>query len=202
VFARLTTLHGDKSRLDTVVDRVDGETRAAVECTEGNRGFAVLTDPVRARVLGVSYWDSARDLRASDGTLAALRDANRAAFGGEIHVERYEVAVAFRHSIPRRGAAVRVTRSRINPTRIDEADVLMHEEVLPRVKGADGLCSFVLLLDRDTGTGMTLTTWETRSDAEAFAPVAEQLRARANDRIGLCSDLPETYLMVRTTAQL
>jgi heme-degrading monooxygenase HmoA len=209
VFARFTTLRGDPNKPDsaatmaTVVDQVDGESRAAVEATPGNRGFAVLADPRHATIIGASYWDCATSMRASHGTLASLRDAAVSTLGGDgVGVERYEVAVAFRHTIPSRGSVVRLSRSRIDPTRIDEADVLMYEEVLPRVKGANGLCSFQLLRDRESGAGMIITTWENQAAAEAFAPVAEQLRARASDRIGLRFEPPETLEMVRTTAQL
>lgn len=202
MFARLTTLHGDPDKMDTTVDQVDGETRAVVESTAGNRGFAVLADRRHTRVLGVSYWDCATSLRASGGTLAAIRDAAAATFGGDVSIEHYELLVGIRHNIPRRDSVVRLTRMQVAPSRVDEAEVLMFEEVLPRVKGADGLCSFQLLRDRMSGTGMTITAWERQADAEAFAPVAEQLRARAGDRVGLRWDQPETFLMVRSTVQL
>jgi len=202
MFARLTTLHGDPNRMDICVDQVDGETRAAVEATPGNRGFAVLSDPSRVRVLGISYWDGRTSLRASEGTLGSLRDAAAATFGGDLEMERYELLVGIRHSIPRRDSVVRLTRMQVSPSRLDEAEVFMFEEVLTRVKGADGLCSFQLLRDRETGHGITLTAWERQRDAEAFAPVAEQLRVRAGDRVGLRWDPPRTYLMVRSTVQL
>ena len=219
MFARFTTLRGDPTKPDsavtmaTAVDQVDGESRAAVEATPGNRGFAVLADPRHARIVGASYWDCAASMHASHGTLAAIRDAAAGALGGPdlgeglgvgvgVGVECYEVAVAFRHTIPSQGSVVRLSRSLIGPARIDEADVLMYEEVLPRVKGAHGLCSFQLLRDRDSGAGMIITTWENQASAKAFAPVAEQLRARASDRIGLRFEPPETFEMVRTTAQL
>jgi heme-degrading monooxygenase HmoA len=202
MFARVTTLHGDPDRMDTCVDQVDGEIRAAVEATPGNRGFAVLSDPRRVRVLGISYWDGRTPLRSSEGTLGALRDAAASSFGGGLDMENYELLVGIRHTIPCRDAVVRLTRMRVDPSRVDEAEVLMFEEVLTRVKGADGLCSFQLLRDRETGAGLTLTAWERQRDAEAFAPVAEQLRVRVGDRVGLRWDSPETYLMVRSTVQL
>ena len=98
-------------------------------------------------------------------------------------MERFEVVVGFRHSIPARGAVARISRFEVEPARVDEAITSMSEESVPRVKGADGLCSFQLLLDRDTGRGMVVSSWENQAAADAFWPTAEQLRAqRPNGR--------------------
>jgi heme-degrading monooxygenase HmoA len=97
---------------------------------------------------------------------------------------------------------VRLSRLEVDPARVDEAISLMREETAPRVKGADGLCSFQQLLDRDTGSGMIISTWESQAAAEAFWPTAEQLRARAGDRVGVRFGAMETYTMIRSTVQL
>jgi heme-degrading monooxygenase HmoA len=117
-------------------------------------------------------------------------------------VERFEVIVGFRRSIPARGAPVRLSRFEIDPSRVEEAITWFWEESVPRVKAADGLCSFQLLLDRESGSGMVATAWENREAAEAFWPTAEQLRAVASERVGLRFSPPDTYTMVRTTVRL
>jgi len=201
MFARYTTVRGDPSKLDATIDYVDGEARAAVEGTEGNRGFAVVVDAQGGRLLGASYWDSAESMRAAEEKLADTRAAAGEAMDGEVTVERFEVALGFRHSIPARGAVVRLSRLEVDPARIDEAISLLGEESVPRVKGAEGLCSFQLLLDR-TGAGMVVTAWESREAADAFWPTAEQLRARASDRVGVRFTVPDTLTMVRSTVRL
>jgi heme-degrading monooxygenase HmoA len=85
---------------------------------------------------------------------------------------------------------------------VEEAISLMNEENVPRVKGAAGLCSFQLVLNRATGAGMVVSTWESGDAATAFWPVAEQLRARASDRVGVRFGQPDDYAMVRSTVRL
>jgi heme-degrading monooxygenase HmoA len=97
---------------------------------------------------------------------------------------------------------VRLSRLEVDPARVDEAISLMREETAPRVKGAEGLLSFQQLLDRNTGSGMIVTTWESQAATEAFWPTAEQLRARASDRVGVRFGPVDTYTMIRSTVQL
>jgi heme-degrading monooxygenase HmoA len=209
MYARYTTLRGrhmtyrgEPSKIDAVLERMDGPDRAAIEATAGNRGLAVLADAGGGRILGASYWDSAESLRASEDALADARADLAKALSWHLTVERFEVIVGFRHSSPARGAPVRLSRFEMDPSRVEEAITWFWEESVPRVKGADGLCSFQLLLDRASGSGMVATAWENQQAAEAFWPTAEQLRAAASERAGLRFSPPDTYTMVRTTVRL
>ncbi len=58
MFARYTTFRGDPDKLETAIEYVDGEGRAAIEATQGNLGFAVVADPAGGRQIGASYWAS------------------------------------------------------------------------------------------------------------------------------------------------
>jgi len=202
MFARYTNVRGDPSRIDAAIDYADGPARAAVESTEGNRGFAVIADTERGRLVGASYWDSAEALQASEAALADTRAAAAAALAGEVTIESFEVVVGFRHSFPARGALVRLGPLTVPPARVEETISLMNEENVPRVKGAAGLCSFQMVLDRATGAGMVVSAWESHDAATAFWPIAEQLRARASDRVGVRFTPPEDYTMIRSTVRL
>jgi heme-degrading monooxygenase HmoA len=202
MFARYTTVRGDPSKIDAAIDYVDGQARAAVEGTEGNLGFAVVADAERGRIVGASYWDSAESMRAAETNLADIRAATADVLGGEVSMERFEVALGFRHSFPARGATVRLARLELDPARAEEAISLMREENMPRVKGTDGLCSWQLLLNRESGSGMVVTAWESQEAAEAFWPTAQQLRARAADRVGARFAAPDDMTMVRSTVRL
>jgi heme-degrading monooxygenase HmoA len=90
----------------------------------------------------------------------------------------------------------------VEPARVDEAITNMREESAPRVKGADGLCSFQMLLDRDTGRGMVVSAWENQAAADAFWPTAQQLRARTSERAGVRFLEVEDYTMIRTSVKL
>jgi heme-degrading monooxygenase HmoA len=202
MFARYTTVRGDPDKIEAAIEYVDGEGRSAVEATQGNLGFAVVADPAGGRLIGASYWDSRESMADAESALAEARERAANTADGEVNMERFEVVVGFRRSIPARGALARLSRFQVEPARVDEAITNMREESLPRVKGADGLCSFQLLLDRDTGSGMIVSSWENQEAADAFWPTAEQLRARATERAGVRFLDVENYTVVRTTVRL
>ena len=202
MFARYTTVRGDLDKLEAAIEYVDGEVRAAVEATPGNLGFAVITDPAGGRVTGASYWDSRESMTNAESALAESRERTAGMVGGEVSMERFEVVLGFRHSIPARGALARLSRFQVEPASADEAITHWREESVPRVKGADGLCSFQLLLDRDTGSGMVVSSWENQAAADGFWPTAEQLRARATERAGVGFLGVEDYSMIRTSVRL
>jgi heme-degrading monooxygenase HmoA len=202
MFARYTTVRGDPDKIEAAIEYVDGEGRSAVEATQGNLGFAVVADPAGGRLIGASYWDSRESMADAESALAEARERAANTAEGEVNIERFEVVIGFRRSIPARGALARLSRFQVEPARVDEAITNMREESLPRVKGADGLCSFQLLLDRDTGSGMVVSTWENQEAADAFWPTAEQLRARTTERAGVRFLDVENYTLVRTTVRL
>lgn len=202
MFARFTTVRGDPDKIEAAIEYADGEARAAVEATPGNRGFAVVADAAGGRLIGASYWDSRESMMHSESALAELRARAASTAGGEASMERFEVVVGFRHSIPSRGALARISRLEVEPARVDEAITNMRDESVPRVKGTDGLCSFQLLLDRGTGRGMVVSAWENQAAADAFWPTAGQLRARATERAGVRFRDVEDYTVIRTSVRL
>jgi quinol monooxygenase YgiN len=202
MFARYITVRGDPDKIETAIEYVDGEGRAAVEATQGNLGFAVVADPAGGRLIGASYWDSRESMTDAESALAEPRARAASTADGEVNMEHFEVVVGFRHSIPARGALARLSRFQVEPARVEEAIANLREESVPRVKGADGLCSFQLLLDRDTGSGMIVSSWENQAAADAFWPTAEQLRARAAERAGVRFLDVENYTVVRTSVRL
>jgi len=201
MFARYTTVRCDHDKIEAAIEYVDGEVRAAVEATPGNLGFAVAADPAGGRLIGASYWDSRESMTNAESALAESRARAASTAGGEVSMERFEMAVGFRHSIPARGALLRLSRFQVELARVDEAITNIREGSVPHVKGADGLCSFQLLLDRDTGSGMVVSSWEKPAAADAFWPTAEQLRARTTERVGVRFLDIENYTVIRTSVR-
>lgn len=202
MFARYTTLRGDPDKIEAAVEYVDGEARAAVEATPGNLGFGVAADLTGGLLIGASYWDSRESMTHAESALAGSRARAASTAGGAMTMERFEVVAGFRHSIPARGALLRLSRFQVEPARVDEAITSMREGSVPRVKGADGLCSFQLLFDRDSGHGMVVSSWETLAAADAFWPTAEQLRGRAADHAGVRFFDVENFTVIRTSVRL
>jgi heme-degrading monooxygenase HmoA len=168
----------------------------------GNKGLATFSG-IDARItIAASYWETAEALKASSTALAPLRERVEDAAGGPLTVEEYEVALGVRKSVPAGGGVVRLARMEVDPARIDEAIVHFREETAPRLQEASGLCSFQLLLDRDSGQGIVATAWEKESAAGGFGPMAQQLRAQAGERVGARFTGIEHYTMIHTSVQL
>ncbi|MHA6793068.1 hypothetical protein ACVGVM_06010 [Pseudonocardia bannensis] len=202
MYVRFIIINGDPAKIDSSVEYLEQTARPQVEATAGNKGFATLTGADARITIAASYWQDAEALKASGTALTPLREQVEAAAGGPLSVEEYEVALGFRRSIPARGAVVRLARMEIEPSRADDAVTFYGGETAPRVKGAPGLCSFQLLLDRESGQGMVVTAWENERAAGDFWPTAQELRAQVAERVGAHFSGIEHYSMVRTSVQL
>ena len=93
--ARITTLELDPDRVDAAVKQVEEEELPRWKDLAGFRGFTLFADRSGGKVIGISYWDSAEQMDASED---AVRDSRRRAAetggaSGEPQVERFEVAV-------------------------------------------------------------------------------------------------------------
>jgi quinol monooxygenase YgiN len=203
MFARYTTLRGDPNKLQAGIDLADGRVRASIEETEGNRGFAVLADAKGGRLVGASYWSSAESMRAAEISLAQEPTNAASTFDAAIAgIERFEVAIGFRHSIPFRGAVVRVGRFEVDPARMEDLTRLMGQESVARVKGTTGLSSFQLLVNRESGAGMVVSTWGNAGALDAYWPLAEQMRVKASEQTGVRLSPTDDFTMIRTTVRL
>ena len=61
----------------------------------------------------------------------------------------------------------RVTRSQILPGKFDEAIRINQDSVAPAAKQQKGFRGMYGLSDRNTGTGITISLWETEADMKA-----------------------------------
>jgi heme-degrading monooxygenase HmoA len=199
---RLTTIRGDAAELDAAVDYAENTARAVVESTPGNKGFTTLINRSTGVVLGASLWDSAEALASSEQSLSDTRDRVAAARHGSATIEHYEIAAAERVKIPAAGAVVRMRRSTMAPDKIDDGIAMFRAEALPAITSAPGACSALLLVDRETGTGITVTAWDDESALSRIEDRLDETRARAAEKVGLEFTDVATYTVVNTTAQL
>lgn len=202
MYVRFTIISGNPAKVDSSVGYLEQSARPLVEATAGNRGLVTLSG-VDARItIAASYWETAEALHASGTALAPLREQVEAAAGGSLSVEEYELVLGFRQSVPARGAAVRLSRIEVEPATVHDAVAHYREEAAPRLREASGLCSFQLLLDRESGQGIVATAWENERAAGDFWPTAQKLRAQAGERVGAHFTGIEHYTMVHTSVRL
>lgn len=200
---RLTTLHGDKNTVEAGVDYIEGTARAAVEAAAGNLGFATFTDAASGVVVGASYWDGAESRAASESALEHIRAGLAEAGGGGITVENYEAAVTKRVSIPAAGAVVRILRAEADSSELDAMIEFYRSDLLPTFAAAAGLCSAQLLVDRASGKGLGVSSWEDEEALTNARALLEQAGAAASARVSsLRFTGTELYTMVNTTVRL
>ena len=70
----------------------------------------------------------------------------------------------------------RVTFSQVSPDKIDEAVGVLRDSLLPDARQQRGYKGYLLLGDRATGKGISITLWETESDREASDQPSEYYR--------------------------
>lgn len=140
MFVRVNTLHGDKGQVDSAVEFVEGMARQTVEAAAGNRGMATAVDREAGVTFVASYWESADAMRDSEPAVSEPRERAGVVGGGDVTVERYELGVGQRLSMPEPGAPVRILRMEGDPSRTDETAAFYRDEVLPRLLRIAGVC--------------------------------------------------------------
>ena len=70
----------------------------------------------------------------------------------------------------------RVTWLEGSPAQAREAIEGIRQQALPSIERAPGFKELILLLDREHGRALTITTWETREDLDASEEMARRLR--------------------------
>jgi hypothetical protein len=200
MYARVNIIFGEQDKVDAAIAHIEGSDRLLVEATSGNRGLATLVDRNGGVIVAMSYWDE--PLHSSEAALTRAREGAAEAAGGDLVVEGFELADWERASVPVPGAAVRMTRVQLDPATVAEGLGLVHDDVLAQVSGAAGFCSAEVLIDRDSGAGMVVTTWADEDSARGADRLVERLREHAGERIGARFPRTEAYSLVRSSAQM
>ncbi len=92
--ARVTTIQGSPDKMDDATSHIQEQTLPQLQKMEGFKGFVSLGDRQSGKVLGVAFWESEEDLRATEQAVSSVRSGAAEATGGTLaSVEQYEVLV-------------------------------------------------------------------------------------------------------------
>jgi quinol monooxygenase YgiN len=83
---------------------------------------------------------------------------------------------------------VRVTRGRFDPTKYDEVQRLAEEQLLPTIKQRPGFRSYQGGLNRDAGTFVAISGWDTQAQAQDIGAVRAPFEA-----LGVRFEAPEVF---------
>lgn len=93
--ARTGTLQVSPERIDDAVGQLEADQLPRFREQRGYKGFTVLADRESGKLIGVSFWDRAADLEASEQLAAEAREqaASTGQAEGEPAVGRFEVVL-------------------------------------------------------------------------------------------------------------
>ena len=93
--ARITTLEMDTSRVDDAVSTLKEEVVPQLEQSDGFKGFTLMVDRQSGKGVGVSFWESAEAMQASEelGNTSRQQASEAGGASGEPQVDRFEVVI-------------------------------------------------------------------------------------------------------------
>jgi hypothetical protein len=176
VYARTATVHGDPKAIDDGVAFLRDRVMPAVEGLPGYVGLSMLADRDTGRCIATTSWKDEAAMAATGEQLRPLRTRFAEILRGEVELRTWEIAVLHRvHEAPD-GACTRVTWTRTDPSRVEQALDAYRLGLLPRLQELDGFCSASLLVDRRDGRAAGSVTYADRMTLERSRTDATAVR--------------------------
>ena len=189
MYARTTTIQGDRSKVEDGIAHVRDQVFPAVKALDGCAGMSLLVDRESGRCIATTSWESEAALRASAEEVKPLRtDAEQTLGATSTEVANWEVAVMHRDHASPEGACARVTWLSGDLGLADRAADVYRSVILPTLQEWDGFCSANLMISRDTGRIVGTVTFESRAQLEATREAAKDLRQLASERMNATVD--------------
>lgn len=193
MFIRFATITGETAKVDAALEFMENSLRPRIEASSGNKGLATLTAADEGLTVGASCWSDDSAMEAAEEALASVRQQAAVVAGGTLRSEEYEVAAYFRQATPTSGAIAWLTRFDFDLNKLDQAVAIFTEDSVRRLKSAAGFCCAQLLIDREFGHGMVVTSWDSEPSARVFRDPARELRTQVAQRASVAFHGAELY---------
>lgn len=168
-------------KLGQFIENFETNVLKNLRSAPGNQGVALLVNRQTGSVLGVTYWDSAKALAASEQI--AIQSRTQATKGEPgtyvVNVERAELMIMDRAGEPKSGTFLRLVTANGDPEKLDAAIVQIRNHVLPVLKAQKGYRATVAAVDRQSGRLSASTTWDSKADLDASESKIAGPRAEA-----------------------
>jgi hypothetical protein len=185
MYGRTTRLQIPPDSIDKGIAFFKETVLPKARSTPGNAGAVMLVDRKVGTAIGITYWETAQALSASEQMGITSRTQSAAATGGSmINVERSEQVIADRPQPTKAGTFVRINTVLGAPEKIDNVIKFMEKQVIPLLRGQKGYRAAVMSVDRMTGRSTVATVWDTMADLEASEAKVSGLRRDAADAAG------------------
>jgi heme-degrading monooxygenase HmoA len=186
MFVRETRVQGPPDKVQEGIQNYEKNILPGVRKTPGNVGAALLVNRQSGAGIGVTYWESAKALAASEqmGTQTRAQSAKDVPGMSVLNVERAEVMIMDRAAPPMTGSMVRVVTVNAEPLKLDAAIVQIRNHVLPILKAQKGYRAAIVGVDRQTGRLTAATVWDSKADLDASESKIAGPRAEAAKAAG------------------
>lgn len=175
MYARSTTVQAHQDSIDEGVAHIRDEVMPALLDMPGCIGLSMLVDRTSGRCIATSAWDSQEAMRASEDAARPMRERAAEIMGNRAQVDEWEIAVLHRDHRTREGSCVRATWVRFGAGEVARAIDIYKMAMLPAMEQFEGFCSASLMIDRESGIGVSSVTYDsmdamarTREDADSL----------------------------------
>jgi quinol monooxygenase YgiN len=185
MYARSTTVRGDPQSLDEAIAYMRDDVMPSVENMAGCIGLSMLCDRDSGRCIATTAWETEEAMHQSESAVHNMRERFAEMLRGTPEVQEWEIAVLHRLQTAPDGACCRVIWGRADPARIDDATSTMRTALLSRLEELPGFCSVSMLVDRQSGRGVTATVYESRDAMSRAAGQAMSMREEFSRQMGM-----------------
>ncbi|GAC1511492.1 MAG: hypothetical protein NVS1B3_14650 [Candidatus Dormibacteraceae bacterium] len=191
MFLRATRLQTPPDKVNEAIKNFETNALKGLRSAPGNTGAALLVNRQTGAAIGITYWESAKALAASEqvGTQSRTEATKNVPGTHIVNVERAELMIMDRAESPKAGSFVRMVTVNGDPEKLDAAIVLLRNHALPVLKAQKGYRATIASVDRQTGRLSSSTQWDSKADLDASeskiagprAEVAKAAGAGAHD---------------------
>ena len=160
MYARSTTIQAQPTSIDDGIAHVRDKVMPALKDIDGCVGLSLMVDRASGRCIVTSSWESEEAMHASEDAVRSIRDEAAELLGGSPQIEEWEVAAMHREHRAGDGACVRATWVKVDPDQLDAGIEFYKATILPALEELDGFCSASLLVDRASGRGVAVASFD------------------------------------------
>jgi heme-degrading monooxygenase HmoA len=207
MFLRATRIQSPPDKVEQAIENFETNIVKGLRSAPGNQGAVLLVNRQTGAALGVTYWESAKALAASEQTgIQSRTQATKSVPGTQIvNVERAELMIMDRSAAPKAGTFVRMVTVNGDPEKVDAGIVQIRNHVLPVLKAQKGYQATIASVDRQAGRLSASTVWATKADLDASesklaGPRAEAAKAAGAGPHDVQVELFETAVIEISTA--
>jgi hypothetical protein len=193
----------------TAARAVEHELAPAFVAHRGARLGCWMANRSNGHVLAMTIWADESSLHAEQAADGAERAQVAERIGLELHaVETLEVVAAhdLRATDDGDGSALASRWARVTwveglaPSALDHVEEL-HAQIAPDQSASDGFCASYWLADHDTGDGLALSTWASRTQLRDGEPDSRRRRRAVERALGCHVAMVGEYEALRVTVR-